>query len=31
MYKGTDINLLKDIKTCMQTLQMFEMQTSVGN
>lgn len=31
MYKGTDNHLLKNIKTCMQILQMFEMQTSIKN
>lgn len=31
MYEGTGTHLLKDIKKCTQTLQMFEMQTSIKN
>lgn len=31
MYKGIDNHLLKDIKTFMGALQIFEMQTSVKN
>lgn len=31
MYEGIGTHLLKDIKKYTQTLQMFEMQTSIKN